>query len=74
MTADGSPPLPPIWMPPNLADAHKSRGGWDASYGAHARRLLCCCQNPTAKNCSVVDLGGLPSATPTLGVGPDECP
>ncbi len=67
-------PLPPIWMPPNLADSLKSRGVWDQQYGAHLKRLLCCCNNPSAINCTAVDLAKLPQVQETKGLGPDVCP
>lgn len=67
-------PLPPIWMPPHLSEDLKSRASWDTQYGAHIKRLQCCCNNPKAINCTTIQLSGLPLSSEVQGSGPEICP
>ena len=70
------------WMPP-LSDEHRTlwngkteaeiSQAWSALYDSHVSKLLCCCQDPTAKGCTSQDITQSPLAAPVAGTGPGEC-
>lgn len=71
LTRTWMPPLPDDWQDKS-SDEQKT--AWHDAYGAHVKRLKCCCANPTAKNCLVQSLATDPLPPTQPGPGPEICP
>lgn len=64
------PPLPKDWQ--DLKDADLAPL-WHQRYGAHIKKMRCCCRNPQAKGCLVQDLTSDPLQPPVASTGPQTC-
>jgi hypothetical protein len=65
------PPPPPEWHHMNDETFQKV---WTDSFDKHVARLKCCCNNPSAKNCTSQDFTTDPISPPVIGQGPEICP
>lgn len=67
-----------VWMPP-APESWKGKSDselgklWNDAYGPHVKRLMCCCKNPNAINCTSQDILAFPLPDPVPGKGPEVC-